>query len=58
MREPADYDGQIHPVDSDYLSGDIKDDTGSNDGTQVNRTSNADIHQMVLKFAQQQKPPG
>lgn len=44
------YDGQVHPADSDYPSGDIKDDSGANDGTENNRKSNADMQQFFQKI--------
>lgn len=49
-RDIQDYNGQVHAPDSDYPSGDIKDETGSNDGTRADRTSNADIHQFFMKL--------
>lgn len=49
-RSIQDYNGQVHAVDSDYPQGDIKDDTGANDGTIVDRVSNADIHQFFMKL--------
>jgi hypothetical protein len=40
----------IHAPDSDYLEGDIKDDTGSDDGTPVNRLVYGDVHQTLAKI--------
>lgn len=40
-----------HPVDATYPYGDIKDNTGSNDGTPVNRLVYADFHQFFAKMA-------
>lgn len=44
------YTGQVHGVDSDYPDGDIKDNTGLNDGTYFDRNNYADIHQFVMKL--------
>jgi len=39
------------PIDSDYPFGDIKDNTGGNNGTPVNRLVYADFHQFFAKMA-------
>jgi hypothetical protein len=46
------YDGQKEPIDSAYPDGDIKDNTGSNNGTKNNRKSNADIQQTFVALLQ------
>lgn len=40
----------IHSVDSDYPNGDVKDDTGANDGTPINRQTTADMYQFFAKL--------
>lgn len=40
----------IIPANSDYPWGDIKDDTGSGDGTNVDRVNHADYHQTFRKL--------
>ena len=44
------YDGTKIGIDFSYPDGDIKDDTGSNNGTRVNRKSNADLQQFFAKL--------
>ncbi len=44
------YNGTVITPDSDYPDGDIKDNTGANDGTDINRISNADIQQFFAKL--------
>jgi len=43
------YD-DISAPDSDYPDGNIKNDTGANDGTPVDKTVYADMHQTLAKF--------
>ena len=43
------YD-DISPADSEYPDGNIKDDTGADDGTPVEKTTYADMHQTLAKL--------
>lgn len=49
-RSIQDYNGQKNPIDTSYPVGDIKDDSGAGDGTELDRTSNADIQQFFAKI--------
>lgn len=49
-RSIQNFDGQVIAPNTDYPVGDIKDDTGSDDGTRINRTSNSDIQQFFQKL--------
>lgn len=40
----------VSAVDSDYPNGDIKDNTGANDGTPFDRRTYADMHQFFAKM--------
>lgn len=44
------YDGQVTTPDSDYPDGQIKDNTGANNGTKINVKSNGDFHQFFAKL--------
>lgn len=49
-RKITQYNGQVNPVDTSYPDGDIKDDDGSDNGTIIDRKSNADIQQFFMKI--------
>jgi hypothetical protein len=51
MRHILDFNGQKHPIDGDYPYGDIKDDDGTNDGTDMDTTSFGDIFQFFMRLA-------
>jgi hypothetical protein len=49
-RSIQDYNGQVTTPDSDFPQGRIKDDSGADDGTVVDETSNGDIQQFFVKM--------